>query len=103
MMTRMTTNQRWQHLILLTSFIVLVITGFALKFPNSWFAELLGMSERAAQHDASRGGRDSDCGGHLSRLLSDSDAGKDGGWCGILRRGRRMRSTRWGRCAITWG
>jgi cytochrome b subunit of formate dehydrogenase len=46
MMTRMTTNQRWQHLILLTSFIVLVITGFALKFPNSWFAELLGMGER---------------------------------------------------------
>jgi cytochrome b subunit of formate dehydrogenase len=45
-MTRMTTNQRWQHLILLTSFIVLVITGFALKFPNSWFAEALGMGER---------------------------------------------------------
>ncbi|HTV66879.1 MAG TPA: cytochrome b/b6 domain-containing protein [Bryocella sp.] len=45
-MTRMTVNQRWQHLVLLTSFIVLVITGFALKFPNSWFAELLGMGER---------------------------------------------------------
>jgi cytochrome b subunit of formate dehydrogenase len=45
-MTRMTTNQRWQHLILLTSFIVLVITGFALKFPNSWFAEILGMGEK---------------------------------------------------------
>jgi len=46
MMTRMTVNQRWQHLILLTSFIVLVITGFALKFPDSWFAHLLGMGER---------------------------------------------------------
>ena len=46
MMTRMTTNQRWQHLILFTSFIILVITGFALKFPDSWFAELLGMGER---------------------------------------------------------
>jgi cytochrome b subunit of formate dehydrogenase len=45
-MTRMTTNQRWQHLILLTSFIVLVITGFALKFPNSWIAEALGMGEK---------------------------------------------------------
>jgi cytochrome b subunit of formate dehydrogenase len=44
-MVRMTTNQRWQHLILLSSFIVLVITGFALKFPNSWFAEVLGMGE----------------------------------------------------------
>jgi cytochrome b subunit of formate dehydrogenase/nitrate/TMAO reductase-like tetraheme cytochrome c subunit len=42
MMTRMSTNQRWQHLILLSSFIVLVITGFALKFPNSWIADLLG-------------------------------------------------------------
>jgi cytochrome b subunit of formate dehydrogenase/5-methylcytosine-specific restriction endonuclease McrA len=42
---RMTVNQRWQHLILLTSFIVLVITGFALRFPESWFAHLLGMSE----------------------------------------------------------
>jgi cytochrome b subunit of formate dehydrogenase len=45
-MVRMTTNQRWQHLILFTSFIVLVITGFALRFPNSWLAEVLGMSER---------------------------------------------------------
>jgi len=45
-MTRMTTNQRWQHLILLTSFIVLVITGFALKFPNSWIAEMLGNGEK---------------------------------------------------------
>jgi cytochrome b subunit of formate dehydrogenase len=46
MMVRMTTNQRWQHLILLTSFIILVITGFALKFPDSWFAEVLGMGEK---------------------------------------------------------
>jgi cytochrome b subunit of formate dehydrogenase len=46
MIVRMTVNQRWQHLFLLTSFIVLVITGFALKFPDSWFAQLLGMSER---------------------------------------------------------
>jgi len=45
-MTRMTTNQRWQHLILLTSFIVLVVTGFALKFPNSWLAEVLAMGEK---------------------------------------------------------
>ena len=44
-MTRMTVNQRWQHLILLSSFIVLVITGFALKFPETWFAHTLGMGE----------------------------------------------------------
>ena len=42
---RMTTNQRWQHLILLASFIILVLTGFALKYPDSWFAHLLGLSE----------------------------------------------------------
>ena len=46
---RMTTNQRWQHLILLTSFIILVITGFALKFPDTWFAHVLGMGERLAR------------------------------------------------------
>jgi cytochrome b subunit of formate dehydrogenase len=45
-MVRMTENQRWQHLILLSSFIILVITGFALKFPDSWFAEVLAMGER---------------------------------------------------------
>ena len=44
-MTRMTVNQRWQHLVLLSSFIVLVITGFALKFPDTWFAHTLGMGE----------------------------------------------------------
>ena len=42
MVTRMTTNQRWQHLLLLVSFIVLVVTGFALKYPDSWLAVALG-------------------------------------------------------------
>jgi cytochrome b subunit of formate dehydrogenase len=46
LVTRMSPNQRWQHLVLLLSFIILVITGFALKFPGSWFASLLGMGER---------------------------------------------------------
>jgi len=41
----MSVNQRWQHLVLLTSFIILVITGFALKFPDWWFMNLLGMGE----------------------------------------------------------
>jgi cytochrome b subunit of formate dehydrogenase len=45
MMQRMSVNQRWQHLVLLTSFIILVITGFALKFPDWWFMNLLGMGE----------------------------------------------------------
>ena len=44
--TRMSRSQRIQHIALLSSFIVLVLTGFALKFPDSWFASLLGMGER---------------------------------------------------------
>ncbi|HTZ95658.1 MAG TPA: cytochrome b/b6 domain-containing protein [Terriglobales bacterium] len=44
--TRMSRGQRIQHITLLSSFIVLVLTGFALKFPDSWFASLLGMGER---------------------------------------------------------
>ena len=44
--TRMTASQRWQHLTLLISFIVLVITGFALKYPDSWLSMLPGMGER---------------------------------------------------------
>jgi cytochrome b subunit of formate dehydrogenase/nitrate/TMAO reductase-like tetraheme cytochrome c subunit len=42
---RMTPNQRGQHLVLLTSFFVLVVTGFALRYPDSWFAALLGLTE----------------------------------------------------------
>jgi cytochrome b subunit of formate dehydrogenase len=43
---RMTRSQRIQHLLLLASFFVLVITGFALKYPDSWFALMLGMTEK---------------------------------------------------------
>ncbi len=42
---RMSKLQRIQHLILLSSFIVLVITGFALKYPDSWFASMLHLNE----------------------------------------------------------
>lgn len=43
---RMSKLQRIQHLALLISFFVLVFTGFALKFPNSFVALLLGNSEK---------------------------------------------------------
>ena len=46
LVTRMNPNQRYQHLVLLVSFIILVITGFALKYPDSWFAALLAMNEK---------------------------------------------------------
>ena len=42
---RMSISQRWQHFILGFSFVVLAITGFALKFPDSWLAKILGSSE----------------------------------------------------------
>ena len=42
---RMSASQRWQHLVLATSFIVLALTGFALKFPDSFLARLLGSNE----------------------------------------------------------
>jgi formate dehydrogenase gamma subunit len=42
---RMNLSQRLQHLILLLSFIVLAVTGFALKFPDSWIAKLMGSNE----------------------------------------------------------
>jgi formate dehydrogenase gamma subunit len=37
--------QRWQHGLLAASFIVLAVTGFALKYPDSWVGHLLGSSE----------------------------------------------------------
>jgi formate dehydrogenase gamma subunit len=44
--SRMDRGQRIQHAVLFISFTVLVFTGFALKFPDSWFKYLvLGMSE----------------------------------------------------------
>jgi formate dehydrogenase gamma subunit len=42
---RMNLSQRWQHAVLALSFIVLALTGFALKFPDSWLARALGSSE----------------------------------------------------------
>jgi formate dehydrogenase gamma subunit len=42
---RMSLSQRWQHVTLAVSFVVLAVTGFALKFPDSWIAKLLGSNE----------------------------------------------------------
>jgi formate dehydrogenase gamma subunit len=36
---RWTRVERWQHWIMAASFILLVVTGFALKYPESWWAE----------------------------------------------------------------
>ncbi len=42
---RMDLSQRVQHLVLAGSFILLALTGFALKFPDSWIAHILGSDE----------------------------------------------------------
>jgi formate dehydrogenase gamma subunit len=42
---RMDFSQRAQHFVLALSFIILALTGFALKFPDSWIAMLLGSDE----------------------------------------------------------
>lgn len=50
---RFTKNEVIQHYLLLVSFITLAITGFALKYYNSWWAEMLqkfGMTETVRQY-----------------------------------------------------
>ncbi len=48
---RMTVNERIQHLALLLSFIVLVITGFMLKFPNTWWvAHIRSISQNVFEY-----------------------------------------------------
>jgi formate dehydrogenase gamma subunit len=42
---RMDRCQRLQHFVLAASFIILAITGFALKFPDSWVGKMMGSSE----------------------------------------------------------
>ena len=42
---RMSSSQCGQHFVLATSFIVLAISGFALRFPDSWLAKALGSHE----------------------------------------------------------
>jgi len=38
---RMTTSERVQHTLLVVSFVVLVLTGFALRYPEAWLVEIL--------------------------------------------------------------
>ena len=50
---RFTTNELLQHIILIVSFTILAITGFQLKFPDSWWSEgltYLGMDEITRQY-----------------------------------------------------
>ena len=55
---RMTLNERVQHFLLLSSFITLVITGFALKFPEAlwvrWFRDVFGSNAFEFRSDLHR-------------------------------------------------
>jgi formate dehydrogenase gamma subunit len=42
---RMNLHQRMQHFVLVASFIILALSGFALKFPESWLGWLFGSDE----------------------------------------------------------
>lgn len=43
--SRMGRSERIQHFVLLSSFILLALTGFALKFPDSWLAFMFGSDD----------------------------------------------------------
>jgi cytochrome b subunit of formate dehydrogenase len=45
LVTRMTGEQRFQHIILFTTFFTLVVTGFGLKYPDTWVAHIFGLPE----------------------------------------------------------
>ncbi|HVP42408.1 MAG TPA: cytochrome b/b6 domain-containing protein [Terriglobales bacterium] len=47
---RMNLSQRIQHALLLSSFIVLVVTGFALAYPDSWLGLVVGETFRRWAH-----------------------------------------------------
>ena len=48
---RMNVNERVQHILLAISFIILVITGFMLQFPNSWWvSHIRDLSENAFEY-----------------------------------------------------
>ena len=46
---RMTPRQRLQHAALLVSFFFLALSGFALKYPDSWLAWVLGLASSTTE------------------------------------------------------
>lgn len=42
---RMDRNQRIQHVVLMVIFVLLALTGFALRFPDTWYARLMGSED----------------------------------------------------------
>jgi formate dehydrogenase gamma subunit len=53
---RFTVNERWQHFILISSFVLLALSGFALKYPDAIWADYLAPSEEAVRRNLHRWG-----------------------------------------------
>ena len=75
-MVRMTTNQRWQHLILLTQLHHPGDYGICAEVPGHVVCACAGDGRALARHHSSRGRSDSDRRGDLPRFLSCGGAGR---------------------------
>ena len=51
---RFTVNERWQHFILVSTFALLALSGFALKFPDALWADYLSPSDEAVRKSLHR-------------------------------------------------
>ncbi len=86
---RMTLNERIQHFMLLSSFITLVITGFALKFPEAlwvkWFRDIFGSNAFEFRGDLHR----------IAAVIMVGVSFYHTGYVVITKRGRRLISDMW--------
>lgn len=53
---RFTVNERWQHIILGSTFVLLALSGFALKYPDALWADYLAPSDEAVRRSLHRWG-----------------------------------------------
>jgi formate dehydrogenase gamma subunit len=86
---RMTLNERVQHFLLLSSFITLVITGFALKFPEAlwvrWFRDVFGSNAFEFRSDLHR----------IAAVIMVAVSFYHLGYISFTQRGRKLVSDLW--------
>ena len=75
---RMNLHQRIQHFVLVTSFVMLALSGFALKYPDSWLAWIFGSDEVVRRWLHRAAGVTMLCGGlwHLVYITATKDGRK---------------------------
>ncbi len=98
---RMTLGQRVQHLTLLISFFTLVLTGFALRYPQSWLAVVF-INETVRSYHSPHRRRGADRGQPVPRLVRHRESGRPAAdqrhaarLEGRHRRARRVPVTTW--------